>query len=86
MTATGRVYVSSKNGTLLQFDRKTLKHSTVRSDDGGHQGPILCVAASEDDKWVVTGGQDKIVGVWDVSAEPKWAAGMRGHKDAVSVS
>lgn len=87
MTATGRVYLTTKNGTLLQFDRKTMKHTVVRSDDGGHEGAVLCVAASEDGHWVVTGGRDKVVGVWDLSGDaPRWAAGMRGHKDAVSVS
>ncbi|BEI82537.1 hypothetical protein CcaverHIS002_0304050 [Cutaneotrichosporon cavernicola] len=85
MTAAGPIYTSMKNGSVLRFDRETLAHSTLRAEGGGHKGAVLCIAASEDGKWVVTGGQDKIVGVWDMSSdEPRWAAGMRGHKDAVS--
>lgn len=87
MTTSGPFYTSMKNGAVLRFDRKTLKNTPLRSEEGGHKGAILSMAASEDGKWLVTGGQDKIVGVWDVSGdEPRWAAGMRGHKDAVAVS
>jgi WD40 repeat protein len=32
----------------------------------GHKGSIYCLAASEDGKYVVTGGKDKLVGVWEV--------------------
>jgi ribosomal RNA-processing protein 9 len=32
----------------------------------GHKGTIYCLAASEDGKYVVTGGKDKLVGVWEV--------------------
>lgn len=31
----------------------------------GHTGPILCVAASQDGKFVATGGQDTRIVVWD---------------------
>jgi len=31
----------------------------------GHAGPILCVAASQDGKFVATGGQDTRIVVWD---------------------
>ncbi|KAL1407030.1 pre-rRNA processing protein [Vanrija albida] len=79
LTATGRAYVSTKNGSVLEFDRATLKSS--RLPGGEHKGAIYAVAASEDGKWVVTGGADKLVGVWRDGA---WVAGMRGHKDAVS--
>lgn len=55
----------------------------------GHDGEILCIAASEDGRYVVTGGRDKLVGVWNADGaegEVKWVAGLRGHKDAVTVS
>lgn len=79
MTATGQAYVSTKNGSVLRFDRATLK--STRLPGGEHKGAIYAVAASEDDKWVVTGGADKLVGVW---RDGEWVTGMRGHKDAVS--
>jgi ribosomal RNA-processing protein 9 len=61
--------------------------SARASSDGGHTGEILCVAASEDGRWLVSGGRDKIVGVWKVEDDGvKWTTGMRGHKDAITVS
>ena len=85
-------FVSTKGGRLLRFDRATLKPTPIRGNKvaatpEGHKGDILDVAASEDGKWLVTGGRDKIVGVWDVSGEEgAWVTGMKGHKDAVTVS
>ena len=58
-----------------------------RNAVSGHDGEILCLAASEDGKWLVSGGRDKMVGIWNVeNNEPKWVTGMKGHKDAVTVS
>lgn len=53
----------------------------------GHTGELYCVAASEDGRFIVSGGKDKLVGVWEVSEEGgvKWLTGMRGHKDSVTV-
>ncbi|TXT04972.1 hypothetical protein VHUM_03792 [Vanrija humicola] len=79
MTATGEVYVSTKNRSVLRFDRSTLKSSRLPGSE--HKGAVYAVAASEDGKWVVTGGADKLVGVW---RDGEWVTGMRGHKDAVS--
>lgn len=54
--------------------------------ENGHKGEILCLAASEDGKYLVSGGRDKLIGVWDVSGdEAVWVRGMAGHKDAVTV-
>lgn len=85
VTGLETIYVSTKGG-VQRLDSK-LRNTPLHSDEGGHTGAVLCLAASEDGKWVVTGGQDKMIGVWDVSeGEPKWVTGMRGHKDAVTVS
>jgi ribosomal RNA-processing protein 9 len=54
----------------------------------GHTGELFCVAASEDGRFIVSGGKDKLVGVWEVSEDGEtveWLTGMRGHKDAVTV-
>jgi ribosomal RNA-processing protein 9 len=63
----------------------------------GHTGAVLCLVASEDGKYLITGGKDKIIGVWSVepvlpgsTSEPetagvKWMRGLTGHKDAVTV-
>lgn len=58
----------------------------TKGAEDGHQGEILCLAASEDGKYLVSGGRDRVVGIWNVEQEePKWITGMRGHKDAVTV-
>lgn len=68
------------------FGQAQLSGPKAKVSDAGHKGEILCLAASEDGKWLVTGGRDKVVGVWNVEGEePKWITGMRGHKDAITV-
>ena len=68
------------------FGQVTPSPKNTLSDRNGHHGEILCLAASEDGKWLVSGGRDKIVGVWNVEGESaKWLVGLRGHKDAITV-
>ncbi|GHJ83915.1 hypothetical protein NliqN6_0317 [Naganishia liquefaciens] len=62
----------------------------------GHAGAVLCLAASEDGKYLLTGGKDKVIGVWQLEtpvlssedgagdAGVKWLRGLSGHKDAVT--
>ncbi|KAJ9091701.1 hypothetical protein QFC19_008992 [Naganishia cerealis] len=62
----------------------------------GHTGAVLCLVASEDGKYLITGGKDKMIGVWQVepvlagvspaagTAGVKWLRGLGGHKDAVT--
>ncbi|KAI1429465.1 WD40-repeat-containing domain protein [Xylaria sp. FL1777] len=48
----------------------------------GHVGQILCVAASDDGKYVVTGGDDKRIVVWDSSLKPLRV--FTHHRDSVT--
>ncbi|KAK5630719.1 hypothetical protein RRF57_006434 [Xylaria bambusicola] len=48
----------------------------------GHVGQILCVAASDDGKFVVTGGDDKRIVVWDSSLKPLRV--FTHHRDSVT--
>jgi ribosomal RNA-processing protein 9 len=62
------------------------------SKKGGHKGAILCLAASEDGRYLLSGGRDKMIGVWEVGGKDvekgsvKWLKALSGHKDAVTVS
>lgn len=97
MTPTA-IYVSTKRGSVQKYALPWLRkvgkpfgQARAGPSSGeapaGHTGEILSIAATENDKWLVTAGRDKLIGVWDVSgAEPEWKTGMRGHKDAVTVS
>ncbi|KAH8167764.1 hypothetical protein CIB48_g489 [Xylaria polymorpha] len=48
----------------------------------GHVGQILCVAASDDGKYVVTGGDDKRIVVWDSNLKPLRV--FTHHRDTVT--
>ncbi|KAJ8126661.1 hypothetical protein O1611_g6979 [Lasiodiplodia mahajangana] len=48
----------------------------------GHVGQILCVAVSDDGKYVVTGGDDKRIVIWDSSLKPLRV--FTHHRDAVT--
>ncbi|GAA93531.1 hypothetical protein E5Q_00173 [Mixia osmundae IAM 14324] len=51
----------------------------------GHTGELYAMALSSNGKYLVTVGKDRMIGVWDTSAEgSKWRAGLKGHKDAIS--
>ncbi|GFZ51616.1 hypothetical protein JCM24511_09383 [Saitozyma sp. JCM 24511] len=89
------LWVSTKRGTISRYSLPSLRKvgkpfgqaraGPSMTEVEGHRGEILCLAASEDGRWLVSGGRDKAIGVWDVSGDqPAWKAGMRGHKDAVT--
>ncbi|KAL7419087.1 pre-rRNA processing protein [Cryptotrichosporon argae] len=87
------IYVATKRGSIVPVALSTLRPGQAfgqargpqaAAEPAGHRGDLLAVAASEDGKWVVSGGRDRVVGVWDVRAEPTWVAGIRGHKDAIT--
>jgi ribosomal RNA-processing protein 9 len=91
------LFVSTKRGSIFRYSLPTLQKigrpfgqahlaGPSANADNGHKGEILCLAASEDGKYLVSGGRDKLIGVWDVSTDDaKWLRGMKGHKDAVTV-
>jgi uncharacterized protein (TIGR03067 family) len=48
----------------------------------GHTGPVNCVTFSPDGKLLVSGGEDKVVRVWD-AASGKERRALHGHRDTV---
>ncbi|KAK4683996.1 ribosomal RNA-processing protein 9, partial [Tremellales sp. Uapishka_1] len=91
------IFVATKRGSVFRYALPSLKkvgkpfgqgHLAGPRKDGsaqGHKGELLCIAASEDGKYLVTGGRDKVIGVWDVSTDQaEWVRGLSGHKDAVT--
>lgn len=51
----------------------------------GHTDEILSIAVSSDGRWLVSGGKDRKVVVWD-ARQMKWVKTFTGHKDGVTVS
>jgi WD40 repeat protein len=51
----------------------------------GHYGPVLAVAISRDNRWLVTGSEDNTAGLWDLSAKDPAANPviLRGHDGPV---
>ena len=53
----------------------------------GHTDEVLCLALSDDDRYLASGGRDRRLGVWDAE-KATWIKGFigpMGHKDAISV-
>lgn len=48
-----------------------------------HEGPANCVCCSQEGKYVATGGNDKIIRIFDIVAQRK-VAQFEGHTDAVT--
>jgi ribosomal RNA-processing protein 9 len=65
--------------TFIRGDRKEKGNNSYR----GHTDAILCVAASQDGKYVVTGGRDRRIVVWD-AATLEVLRVFSQHRDAVT--
>lgn len=71
------------------------KQRASANDLSGHSDEVLALALSGDGKYLVSGGKDRRIGVWDVSGDSEatdggaeglvWVKGFRGHKDTISV-
>lgn len=52
----------------------------------GHRDEIWDLALSQDGRFLVSGGKEGIVGVWNVEGEQgKWVRGLKGHRDSITV-
>ncbi|KAF9266888.1 WD40 repeat-like protein [Marasmius fiardii PR-910] len=64
------------------------KGKAVDSDTKGHTDEVLALALSYDGKYLVSGGRDRKVGVWDAE-KCEWIkcfVGPSGHKDGISAA
>jgi ribosomal RNA-processing protein 9 len=67
------------NGTKL---KKYKKEKTVNAD--GHTGHVLAVAVSSDGNYLVSGGMDRTVRLWDLRSYTLIEK-LKGHRGAVTV-
>lgn len=90
------LFVSTKRGSVVRHSLPSLRRAglpfgrspkvVLGEAPQGHRGELLALAASEDGKFLVSAGRDKVIGVWNVEGdEPQWVAGIKGHKDAITV-
>jgi WD40 repeat protein len=86
-------YSGSKDNAVIAWDvetgakqiihphwRRDTEHKNVQSRDG----EVLAVAVSSDSRYVVSGGRDNEVKVYDVRNKHALIRSMKGHRDAVT--
>lgn len=61
----------SKDGSIVLFDhasgfKRWLLSAGYPKNESAHKGEILCLDISFDGKYLVTGGKDKELKVWDL--------------------
>lgn len=93
------MYSAGKEGSIVRWDLKTgrraativklhppqnLKGKGKEIAVEGHTDEVWALALSSDAKYLVSGGKDKKVVVWD-AVEGRWIKAFGGHKDAISV-
>jgi ribosomal RNA-processing protein 9 len=83
------IFSGSKDNSLIQWDTETgqrvlLKNPWVAGDEKqSHEGEVLAVAVSSDSKFVVCGGRDSYVRVYDTRANSEVKV-FKGHRGAVT--
>ncbi|EDV25155.1 uncharacterized protein TRIADDRAFT_26083 [Trichoplax adhaerens] len=83
------VYSGSKDSSIIKWDLETFKkvkvfHGFHKAGEGkGHKGHILCLDVSLDCKYMASGGQDKLVYLWDLEKEEVCYI-FKGHKDIIT--
>ncbi|KAI8994470.1 WD40-repeat-containing domain protein [Pilobolus umbonatus] len=83
-------YSASKDGSIVKWDANTFKklhtfpggRKGVKTFDG-HTRPILCLAISQDNQYLASGGNDKTINIWSVK-EDKHIVKFTQHRDTVS--
>lgn len=64
--------------------RKGKGRRIVGADVEGHVDEVLALAMSFDGRYLVSGGRDRRILVWDVK-EDRFVKAFEGHKDAITV-
>jgi ribosomal RNA-processing protein 9 len=89
----GTIYSGSKDNSLISWDLEAGKQKRdilpcwSRESHGQKQaseGEILCVATSSDDRYLVSGGRDRAIRVYDCRSRNAEVKKFEGHRDAVT--
>ncbi|TFK53250.1 WD40 repeat-like protein [Heliocybe sulcata] len=93
------MFTAGKEGSIIKWDLRTGKKVKVfykvakskgkgkeKAGEGevqGHTDEVLALAMSGDGRYLVSGGRDRRVVVWDAQ-KGEWVRSFGGHKDAIS--
>ncbi|KAL3309896.1 pre-rRNA processing protein [Cichlidogyrus casuarinus] len=87
------LYTAGKDATLIKWSLATLDKQIVRKGGNqkkpakiGHTGPILAISVSSDERYVASGGADKLVIVWNAVDLSVFAKLSRHQSPVTAVS
>ena len=87
------IYSGSKDNSVIAWDVETGSKQILlpawnrhSAPEGKHcnDGEVLAVAVSSDGKYVVSGGRDNEIKVFDIRNKKGLVQSMKGHRDAVT--
>ena len=83
-------FTGSKDCSIIRWDVETGKRIVTikgkrcnKTESGFHTDQVLAVAVSPDDRYMASGGRDKLLRIWDLRTN-KIVASLRGHRDVIS--
>ena len=84
-------FTGSKDCSIIRWDVETGKRIVTikgkrcnKTESGFHTDQVLAVAVSPDDRYMASGGRDKLLRIWDLRTN-KIVASLRGHRDVFSL-
>lgn len=85
---TGDLFTIGKDGAILRFLNhkaylRTIFCDNALKDDIGHSDELLCIDISHDGKYMITGGKDRVIKLWDI-VENKHLHDFKGHRAAIN--
>lgn len=81
------VYTVAKDAAIIRFLKEKNYEREIFCDSfyknkSGHKRKIFAICISFDGKYLVTGGQDREVKIWDVKSQ-KLLKSLKGHSKAI---
>ena len=83
-----KIITASKDCNLIMWDIESQKKTFFKGEKfnrsiGGHFDEVMCLAISENGKYMISGGKDRIVRVWDIHNQ-KQIQSFLGHRDTIT--
>ena len=76
---------SFETGMKMNTIKKQMPNEKLNQEHKGHRNEVLCLALSDDGKFLASSGRDKSIKLWDTS-DCHFIYNFEGHRDVVTVS